>query len=99
MSIGPLSRWPATRQGESRRTRLAILIGAAGIAAILLAYALSPGVRHAVGHAERSVKHAVSRVFDRDQRAHRATRHPAGPASRAHTLTRARPAPASRPTR
>src|SRR5262249_35667226 len=99
MSIGPLSRWPATRQGESRRTRLAILIGAAGIAAILLAYALSPGVRHAVGHAEHSVKHAVSGVFDRDQRAHRATRHPAAPASRAHPLTRARPALASPPTR
>jgi hypothetical protein len=99
MSIGPLSRWPATRQGESRRTRLAILIGVAGIAAILLAYALSPGVRHAVGHAERSVKHAVSRVFDRDQQARRATRHPAGPASRAHPLAGSRPAPAGGPTR
>jgi hypothetical protein len=43
-----------------------LLAAVVGIAATLLAYAVSPGVRHAVGHAEHSVKHAVSRVFDRD---------------------------------
>ena len=87
MSIGPFSSWPASRpEGESRRTRLALIIGAVGISMILLAYALSPGVRHAVVHAEHSVKHAVSHVFDRDQKAHH-TRHRAQPA----TGTRHRP--------
>jgi hypothetical protein len=37
-----------------------------GIAATLLAYAISPGVRHAVSHAAHSVKHAVGRVLDHD---------------------------------
>jgi hypothetical protein len=37
-----------------------------GIAAALTAYAISPGVRHAVGHAEHSVRHAVSNIFDHD---------------------------------
>jgi hypothetical protein len=76
-----------------------MLIGAAGIAAILLAYALSPGVRHAVGHAERSVRHAVSRVFDRDQHAHRTSGHPAGAPAHGHRATPSRPAPAVGPTR
>jgi hypothetical protein len=43
---------------------LALVIATVGIAATLVAYALSPGVRHAVSHAEHSVKHAVGRVFD-----------------------------------
>ena len=46
--------------------------------ATLLAYAVSPGVRHAVGHAAHSVRHAVSRVLDRDGGQHaRANRPPA----------------------
>jgi hypothetical protein len=43
------------------------MIATLGIAATLLAYAVSPGVRHAVGHAAHSVKHAVGHVFDPDQ--------------------------------
>lgn len=59
-----------------------LVIAIAGIAATLLAYALSAGVRHAVGHAEHSVKHAVGHVFDRDEGAHARAKHPARPASR-----------------
>jgi hypothetical protein len=75
MSIAPFSPHPApTRpdaQGGWWRTRLAVFSATVGIAATLLAYAISPGLRHAVSHAEHSVSHAVSRVFDRDA-AHRA---------------------------
>ncbi len=42
------------------------MIATLGIVATLLAYAVSPGVRHAVGHAAHSVKHAVGHVFDPD---------------------------------
>jgi hypothetical protein len=63
MSISPFSAHPMSPEGESRRARLALLAAVVGIAATLLAYAVSPGVRHAVSHAEHSVKHAVSRVF------------------------------------
>lgn len=66
MSISPFSAHPASPEGESRRARLALIIATVGIAATLVAYAVSPGVRHAVGHAAHSVKHAVSRVFDHD---------------------------------
>src|SRR5438270_13365817 len=70
MSIAPFSvpRVPMRPgvPGGWWRPRLAVICVAVGIAATLLAYALSPGLRHAVGHAERSVRHAVSRVFDRD---------------------------------
>ena len=47
------------------------------LSATLLAYVLSPGVRHAVGHAEHSVRHAVSRVFDRDRKEHAPAKQPA----------------------
>ena len=91
MSIGPFSPWPAAPEGESRRTRLALIIGAVGISMILLAYALSPGVRHAVVHAEHSVKHAVSHVFDRDHHEHKHASHPLRPAAgRRHST---KPAP------
>jgi hypothetical protein len=73
MAISPFSARPATPggEGERRRARLALVLAAVGIAAILLAYAISPGVRHAVSHAEHSVKHAVGHVFDPDSsRAH-----------------------------
>ncbi len=82
-----------TPAGESRRTRLAIAIATLGIAATLLAYAVSPGVRHAVSHAAHSVKHAVSRVLDHDT-VKRAPKHPAlakppAPAKQpAHSTTR-----------
>jgi hypothetical protein len=84
MSIGPFSPWPASPEGESGRARLALIIGAVGITATLLAYALSPGVRHVVGHAEHSVKHAVSHVFDRDRKEHEPAKRPSRPAGRAH---------------
>jgi hypothetical protein len=48
---------------------MAIAIATLGIVAILLAYAISPGVRHAVSHAAHSVKHAVGHVFDPDHHA------------------------------
>lgn len=68
MSIAPFSTRPTTPDGISApRTRLALAIATIGIAATLLAYAVSPGVRHAVGHAEHSVKHAVGNVFDHDR--------------------------------
>ena len=66
MAISPFSARPASPGGERRRARLAIAIATAGIVVTLLAYALSPGVRHAVGHAAHSVRHAVGHVFDHD---------------------------------
>jgi hypothetical protein len=47
-----------------------------GISASLLAYSISPSVRHAVGHAAHSVRHAMGNVFDHD----RTPRHHAPPA-------------------
>jgi hypothetical protein len=63
MAISPFSARPTSPEGERRRARLALLIATVGIAATLLAYAISPGVRHAVSHAEHSVRHAVGHVF------------------------------------
>ncbi|HWX97236.1 MAG TPA: hypothetical protein VNZ01_10345 [Solirubrobacteraceae bacterium] len=73
MSISPFSARPAPSDGDrpgigQRRSRLALLIATIGIAATLLAYAVSPGVRHAVSHATHSVKHAVGNVLDHDVR-------------------------------
>jgi hypothetical protein len=48
-----------------------VAIATVGIAATLLAYAISPGVRHAVGHAAHSVRHAVGHVLDHDQGEHK----------------------------
>ncbi len=74
MSIAPFSPAPtpvrrrkARRATEARRTRLALIAAFVGIAAALLAYAISPTVRHAVGHAEHSMKHTVSNIFDHDR--------------------------------
>jgi hypothetical protein len=77
MSIAPFGARPTTPQSERRRTRLALAIATLGIAATLLAYAVSPGVRHAVSHAAHSVKHAVSRVLDHDATHHARHKHPA----------------------
>jgi|GEM_PF-1528616 len=75
MSIAPFSPHPAPAapgaQGGSWRTKLAVASASVGIGATLLAYSISPGLRHAVSHAEHSVGHAVSRVFDRDAAAHK----------------------------
>ncbi len=95
MSISPFSTRPAAPDGEARRTRLALAIAAVGIAATLLAYALSPGVRHAVGHAEHSVNHAVSHVLDRDKDK-KAAKHPVLPA---HLARPVNPAPRTAPSR
>jgi hypothetical protein len=70
MAISPFQARPASPEGEGRRARLAIAIATVGIAAILLAYAISPSVRHAVGHAAHSVKHDVGHVFDPDHGRH-----------------------------
>ena len=94
MSMAPFSPRPGTPEDEPRRARLALLIAGVGIGAILLAYALAPGVRHAVGHAAHSVKHAVSRVFDHDEgrrAGHRRTRSHQHPAPVVHVTVR-RPA-------
>jgi hypothetical protein len=70
MAISPFSARPASPEGERRRARLALMIAAVGIAAMLLAYAISPGVRHAVSHAAHSVKHTVGHVLDNDSHEH-----------------------------
>ncbi len=67
MSISPFSARPSTPESEGRRARLVLAIAMVGIAATLLAYAISPGVRRDVGHAAHSVKRAVGHVLDRDQ--------------------------------
>jgi len=69
MSISSFGTRPAFPASESRRARLAAMVAMVGIAATLLAYAISPGVRHAVRHAEHGVKGVVNRVFDRDEKA------------------------------
>jgi len=53
-----------------------VAIATLGIAATLLAYAVSPGVRHAVSHAAHSVNHAVSRMLDRDTVTHARSKKP-----------------------
>jgi len=58
-----------TRSGAAvTRPRLAVLAAVVGMAAALLAYAIAPGVRHAVKHAATSVRHAVTRVFHESDR-------------------------------
>ena len=68
MSISPFHASPASPETETRRARLVLAIALVGILATLLAYALSPSVRHAVGHAAHSVKGAVSRALDHDSK-------------------------------
>jgi hypothetical protein len=76
MAISPFSARPASLGSERSRTRLALAIATLGIVATLVAYAISPGVRHAVGHAAHSVNHAVSHVLDPDKDAHTTHGHP-----------------------
>ena len=68
MSISPFTARPGSPQREQGRARLVVLLVTLGIGASLLAYAISPGVRHAVGHAAHSVKGAVGRVLDHDKK-------------------------------
>ena len=62
MSISPFSARPSSPEAERRRAKLVVLIATVGIAATLLAYAVSPSVRHAV----HSVKGAVSHALDHE---------------------------------
>jgi hypothetical protein len=84
MSISPFSARPASPEAERRRARLVVAIATVGIAATLLAYAISPGVRHAVGHAAHSVKHAVGHVLDRDQGQHAPAKSSTRPSQQPH---------------
>jgi type II secretory pathway pseudopilin PulG len=95
MSISPFSARPVSPEGERRRARLVVAIATVGIAATLLAYAISPGVRHAVGHAAHSVKHAVGHVLDRDQGEHARAKSSTQPSQSGHAK---RPAGSSQPT-
>jgi hypothetical protein len=90
MAISPFPARPASPGGEQRRARLVAAIAVLGIAATLLAYAISPGVRHAVSHATHSVKHAVGNVLDHDTK-----KHPKVPAGAAHSSGPAQRAPSS----
>lgn len=78
MSIAPLHPGPAGARSEAKMARLALFAVVVGVAAALLAYGISPGVRHAVGHAAHSVKHTVSTIFDHDEPRHRGSlaKHP-----------------------
>ena len=67
MFTAPLRVPLPTGGGEARRARFAVAAATIGIAAMLFAYAISPGVRHVVKRAEHSVGHAVGRVLDRDR--------------------------------
>ncbi len=67
MSISPFTARPGSPENEGRRARLVVLLVALGIAASLLAYTISPSVRHAVGHAAHRLKGDVSHVLDHDQ--------------------------------
>jgi hypothetical protein len=80
MSIAPFSaRRSPSPPNERSRARLVLIIAAIGISATLLAYAISPTVRHAVKHAA----HSVSHVLDKD------THHDGTKANGSVTLTHA----------
>jgi hypothetical protein len=78
MAMSPFSVPPSSPANAGRRARIVLALVALGIAASLLAYAISPSVRHAVTHAAHSVGH----VLDRDAK------------KRATTPTGTAPAPA-----
>ena len=86
MAMAPFGTRPVTPArtpaSESRRRRLAVAIATLGIAATLLAYAVSPGVRH-----------AVSRVLDHDTAKRAAAKHPASANPRAPAKRAARASP------
>jgi len=56
----PVRRKGLSPESETRRARIIVVIAAIGIAATLIAYAVSPGVRHVVSHAEHSVSHVFN---------------------------------------
>jgi peroxiredoxin len=57
MPFAPLRPAPSSREVEARRARLAVIAASIGIGAALLAYAISPSVRHAIKHAVKRVLH------------------------------------------
>lgn len=63
MPLAPFATRLRPDGDQPRAARLAVLLAVVGIGAALLAYAISPGVRHAVKRAARSVGHAVTHVF------------------------------------
>jgi cysteine sulfinate desulfinase/cysteine desulfurase-like protein len=92
MAISPFGVRPASPETERRRARLVLFIATVGIAATLLAYAISPGVRHAVGHAAHSVKGAVSHVLDRDKgKKEHARKHPRISSTKTSTTKASKP--------
>lgn len=93
MSISPFNAHPVSPETETRRARLVLAIAVIGIAATLIAYAISPGVRHAVGHAAHSVKGAVSRALDHDKTGSKDDKKPAQVTST--SKTGGTPAPAT----
>jgi hypothetical protein len=98
MAISPFATRPGpmSPQSEGRRARLVLAIALIGIGATLLAYAISPTVRHAIGHAAHSVKGAVTKVFHHESKpatgAKKANRHAStthGRTARSHRKTTA----------
>jgi hypothetical protein len=101
--MSPFSVRPSSPENARRRARMVLALVAVGIAASLLAYAISPSVRHAVGRAAHSVKQGVGHVLDHDTKSRvtkpatapvRPPRAPATP-SHAHSGPSTTPAPAA----
>jgi hypothetical protein len=83
----PVAAPPLSPDAERRRARLVVLLATIGIAAALLAYAISPSVRHAVSRAAHSVGH----VIDKDKNEHKRRGAGAGAVSlRRHTASPSR---------
>jgi peroxiredoxin len=68
MPLAPFAPRPAPGEDQPRRARLAVALALVGIGAALLAYVISPSVRHAVKRAARSLGHAVTHVFKGNER-------------------------------
>src|SRR5437879_7907887 len=96
MAISPFAARPPWMQDERARTRVALALATMGIAASLLAYAVSPAVRHAVGHAAHSMRRAVGHVLDRDSKP---AKRVSAPAHRAITTGRGAPRSSSATSR
>jgi hypothetical protein len=91
--IPPVAAPPLSPDAERRRARLVVLLATIGIAAALLAYAISPSVRHAVSRAA----HSVGRVIDKDKNERKRSRSSVGtPARRQQGSSAARSSTAPR---
>jgi hypothetical protein len=67
MAVPPFIARPTSEANEVARARLVVLLVAVGIAAALIAYAVSPSVRHAVSRAA----HGVGDIVVKDKAAHK----------------------------